>query len=62
VPPPLLPVPFAFLPPWLPSGSTVTGVRNAISFPDHQHAHPLLVLAACGAWSPPGPSRSPGIV
>lgn len=48
VAPPLLPEPFAFLSQWLPSGATVTALRNAIYFPHHQHARPLMVIAA---WS-----------
>ena len=48
VSPPLLPQPFAFLSQWLPSGATVTALRNAIYFPDYQHIRPLLVL---GVWS-----------
>ena len=45
VAPPLLPAPFAFLSQWLPSGATVTALRNAIYFPDHQHLQPIAVLA-----------------
>lgn len=48
VSPPLLPQPFAFLSNWLPSGSTVTAVRNVIYFRHYQHAQPILVLAT---WS-----------
>jgi hypothetical protein len=48
VAPPLLPAPFAFLSQWLPSGATVTSLRNAIYFPNFQHARPLLVI---GAWA-----------
>lgn len=48
VSPPLLPQPFAFLSNWLPSGATVTAVRNIIYFRHHQHAQPILVLAT---WS-----------
>jgi hypothetical protein len=44
--PPLLPAPFAFVSPWLPSGATVTSLRDSIYFSDYQHARPLLVLAA----------------
>jgi hypothetical protein len=46
VAPPLLPQPFDFLSQWLPSGATVTALRNAVYFPDHQHARPLVVLVA----------------
>jgi len=46
VSPPLLPAPFAFISRWLPSGATVTSVRDAIYFPGYQHARPILVLAA----------------
>ena len=46
---PLLPAPFAFVSHWLPSGATVTSLRDAIYFADHQHARPLLVLAAWAA-------------
>jgi hypothetical protein len=45
VAPPLLPAPFAFVSRWLPSGATVTALRNAVYFPDHQHLQPLAVLA-----------------
>jgi hypothetical protein len=45
VSPPLLPQPFAFLSNWLPSGSTVTAVRDVIYFRHYQHVHPILVLA-----------------
>jgi hypothetical protein len=45
VAPPLLPPPFAFVSQWLPSGATVTAIRNAVYFPDEQHARPILVLA-----------------
>jgi hypothetical protein len=44
VAPPLLPQPFAFLSSWLPSGATVTALRNAVYFRDDQHARPLIVL------------------
>ena len=42
---PLLPQPFAFLSSWLPSGSTVTAVRDAVYFRHYQHVHPVVVLA-----------------
>ncbi len=48
VSPPLLAQPFAFLSQWLPSGATVTALRNAIYFRHYQHLHPLAVL---GAWA-----------
>jgi hypothetical protein len=49
VSPPLLPTPFAFVSQWLPSGATVTALRDAIYFPGHEHARPILVLAAWAA-------------
>jgi hypothetical protein len=49
VAPPLLPEPFDFLSQWLPSGATVTALREAVYFPDYQHARPILVLAAWAA-------------
>jgi hypothetical protein len=45
VSPPLLPGPFAFISQWLPSGATVTALRDAVYFGDHQHVRPLAVLA-----------------
>jgi ABC-type multidrug transport system permease subunit len=48
VAPPLLPQPFAFLSEWLPSGATVSALRNAIYFRDYQLARPLVVL---GVWA-----------
>jgi hypothetical protein len=45
VAPPLLPAPFAFVSQWLPSGATVTALRNAVYFPAWQHAQPIAVLA-----------------
>jgi hypothetical protein len=45
VSPPLLPPPFAFISQWLPSGATVTALRDAVYFPHHQHAQPIAVLA-----------------
>lgn len=55
VAPPLLPQPFRFVSRWLPSGATVTSLRDAIYFRHYQHALPLLVLAAWavglfGSW------------
>jgi hypothetical protein len=49
VSPPLLPRPFAFVSQWLPSGATVTSLRDAIYFYDYQHARPILVLAVWAA-------------
>jgi hypothetical protein len=49
VSPPLLPAPFAFLSQWLPSGATVTSLRDAIYFSADQHARPIGVLAAWAA-------------
>src|SRR5205085_12358913 len=46
VAPPLLPPPFAFVSQWLPSGATVTALRDAVYFGDYQHAQPIAVLAA----------------
>jgi hypothetical protein len=48
VAPALLPQPFAFISQWLPSGATVTALRNAIYFRDYQHVRPLAVL---GVWT-----------
>ena len=45
VAPPLLPAPFDFVSQWLPSGATVTALREAVYFPSHQHVHPIAVLA-----------------
>jgi hypothetical protein len=49
VSPPLLPAPFAFVSQWLPSGATVTSLRDAIYFPNYQPARPLLVAASWAA-------------
>jgi hypothetical protein len=49
VAPPLLPRPFADISQWLPSGATVTALRNAVYFRDYQHAQPIVVLAAWAA-------------
>jgi len=49
VAPPLLPRPFAFVSQWLPSGATVTALRDAVYFPDHQHVQPIAVLATWAA-------------
>jgi hypothetical protein len=45
VAPPLLPPPLAFVSRWLPSGATVTALREGAYFPTYQHAHPIVVLA-----------------
>jgi hypothetical protein len=45
VAPPLLPRPFAFVSQWLPSGATVTALRDAVYFPADQHVRPIAVLA-----------------
>ena len=55
VSPPLLPAPFAFISQWLPSGATVTALRDAIYFPADQHVRPIAVQAVWaaalfGAW------------
>jgi hypothetical protein len=42
----LLPGFFRFLGQWLVPGAGVSALRNAAYFPGHQHARPLLVLAA----------------
>ena len=42
---PLLRQPFGFLSNWLPSGATVTAIRNAIYFYNYQHVQPIAVLA-----------------
>ena len=45
----LLPAPFGFVSPWLPSGATVTSLRDAIYFPGYEHARPIVVLTAWAA-------------
>jgi hypothetical protein len=49
VSPPLLPQPLAFVSQWLPSGATVTALRDAVYFSDYQHARPIGVLATWAA-------------
>jgi len=49
VAPPLLPRPFAFVSQWLPSGATVSSLRDAIYFPGYEHARPIVVLMAWAA-------------
>jgi hypothetical protein len=45
VAPPLLPTGFAFVSQWLPSGATVTALREAVYFPTFQHVQAIAVLA-----------------
>ena len=49
VSPPLPPPPFAFVSQWLPSGATVSSLRDAIYFPGYEHARPIVVLMAWAA-------------
>jgi hypothetical protein len=49
VAPALLPRPFAFLSQWLPSGATVTAMRDAVYFRNYQHLRPVAVLATWAA-------------
>jgi hypothetical protein len=49
VSPPLLPPPFAFASQWLPSGATVTALRDAIYFPGYEHVRPIVVLMGWAA-------------
>jgi hypothetical protein len=49
VSPPLLPPPFAFVSQWLPSGATVTSLRDAIYFPGFEHVRPIVVLMGWAA-------------
>jgi hypothetical protein len=49
VAPPLLPRPLAFVSQWLPSGSTVTALREAVYFPGDQHTQAIVVLATWAA-------------
>ena len=51
VAPPLLPSLLAFLSQWLPSGVSVTALRDAIYFPSYQHVRPVIVLAVWAAAS-----------
>jgi hypothetical protein len=48
VSPPLLPRPFALISQWLPSGATITSLRDAVYFHSYQHAEPIAVLASWG--------------
>jgi hypothetical protein len=45
VSPPLLPRPFALISQWLPSGATITSLRDAVYFHSYQHTEPIAVLA-----------------
>jgi hypothetical protein len=49
VSPPLLPRPLGFVSQWLPSGATVTALRDAVYFRDYQHVRPVAVLVAWAA-------------
>jgi hypothetical protein len=49
VSPPLLPQPLGFVSQWLPSGATVTALRDAVYFGPYQHARPIAVLATWAA-------------
>lgn len=49
VAPPLLPAPLAFGSQWLPSGATVTALRDAVYFHGYQQVHPIAVLATWAA-------------
>jgi hypothetical protein len=49
VAPPLLPPPLAIVSEWLPSGATVTAIREAVYFHGDQHVLPFAVLAVWAA-------------
>jgi hypothetical protein len=49
VAPPLLPPPLAIISEWLPSGATVTAIREAVYFHGDQHLLPFAVLAVWAA-------------
>jgi hypothetical protein len=49
VAPPLLPPPLAIISEWLPSGATVTAIREAVYFHGDQHVLPFAVLAVWAA-------------
>jgi hypothetical protein len=49
VAPPLLPPPLAIVSEWLPSGATVTAIRQAVYFHGGQHVLPVAVLAVWAA-------------
>ncbi len=66
VSPPLLPPPFAFISQWLPSGATVTSLRDAVYFSDYQHVRPIAVLAVWAmalfaAWLVVARRREPAV-
>jgi hypothetical protein len=49
VSPPLLPRPYRIISQWLPSGATVTALRNAVYFHADQQVRPVAVLAGWAA-------------
>jgi hypothetical protein len=49
VSPAMLPEPLAVVSPWLPSGTTVSALRDAVYFHAYQHPRPVVVLAAWAA-------------
>jgi hypothetical protein len=49
VSPPLLPRPYRIISQWLPSGATVTALRNAVYFRADQQVRPVTVLAGWAA-------------
>jgi hypothetical protein len=49
VSPPLLPQPLGFVSQWLPSGATVSALRDAVYFTHDQHARPIAILVAWAA-------------
>jgi hypothetical protein len=51
VSPPLLPRPYRIISQWLPSGATVTALRNAVYFHADQQVRPVAVLAGWAAMS-----------
>jgi hypothetical protein len=63
VAPALLPQPFAFISQWLPSGATVSALRNIVYLRDYQHLRPFVALSvwAIGlfiAWLTVGQRRA----
>jgi hypothetical protein len=63
VSPALQPAAFAFVSQWLPSGATVTSLRDAIYFPHDQQARPIVVAALFTAMLVASQQRraSPGV-